>query len=534
MDLRQLSSHLSKQQRQNIIITFEKGQKVQRTHQTVSADVTEACSRLRNWGVQPGMRVGVLSCNCYHWIIYDVALLELRAISVAFTDDFAAASADELIEKYSLSLLLIQSSDQEHKNSQSSAVALIDGENRGIKTIDRPLSSMDHEFDNPGLIFSSGSSGKLKGLKLSRPGIEASVDAFTTVADPRPDDCLLLFLPISNFQQRLMYYSALWFGFNLIVTDPSRLFRALKDLHPTILIAPPMLYEAFETRFCNLPPWKQKAGKILGNIVGVLPFPSLRQRLARLIFKEAYEALGGKMRFMVTGMAPIKRSTLEFFKLMQLPLFETYGIIEFGGIALNLPGANKMGSVGRLLPGVRVELAADGEVIAIREHRIASGYFECGEGEEEQTFISHDRLATGDVGRFDQDGYLYLIGRKREMIVTAGGIKIHPEIMEAAIDACPDVARSVVFASPDAPTLVAVVLAKNPQDESAKFRIQQFIDNISETRSALTIGRIIFTDVAFSRENGFLRPNLKLDRKKIGHHFLSNTLESSAILARSA
>lgn len=533
MDLRQLSSHLSEQKRQNVIVTFENGQKVERTHQTVSAEVTEACAWLRTWGVQPGMRVGILSCNCYHWIIYDVALLELRAISVAFTDDFTAMSADELLEKYSLSLLLIQSSDQAHRSTRSSAVALIDGENRGIKTIDRLPSPIDAEFDNPGMIFSSGSSGKLKGLKLSRRGIEASVNAFTKVADPRPDDCLLLFLPISNFQQRLMYYSALWYGFNLILTDPSRLFRALKDLHPTILIAPPMLYEAFETRFYNLPPWKQRAAKILGNVLGVLPFRSLRQRLARLIFKDAYEALGGKMRFMVTGMAPIKRSTLELFKLMQLPLFETYGIIEFGGVALNLPGANKLGSVGRLLPGVCVELAPDGEVIAIREHRIASGYFECAQGEEEQTFISHDRLATGDVGRFDHEGYLYLIGRKREMIVTAGGIKIHPEIVEAAIDACPDVARSVVFASPEAPTLVAVVLAKDPQDELAKLRIQQFVDDISEKRR-LIIGKVIFTDIAFSRDNGFLRPNLKMDRKKIGQHFLNDTRESSAVLTRGA
>ena len=124
------------------------------------------------------------------------------------------------------------------------------------------------------------------------------------------------------------------------------------------------------------------------------------------------------MRFMVTGMAPIKRATLELFHLMELPLFETYGMTEFGGIALNTPRSSKLGSVGRLLPGVRVELAADGEVIAIREHRIAATYFECGAGEVEQTFISHDRVATGDVGRFDDDGYLYLIGRKKEMIVT--------------------------------------------------------------------------------------------------------------------
>lgn len=534
MDLRKLSSHIYEQKRQNVILTFEKGQVIRRTHQTVHADVVAACARLKNWGVQPGMRVGILACNCYEWIIYDLALLELRALSVAFTEDFAGMTADELIDKYALSLLLIQGSDQAHRNSQSHAVAFIDAENSRVKAIERQRSQTDWEFDNTGIVFSSGSSGRLKGLSLSRRGIEASVDAFTKVAEPRSDDCLLLFLPISNFQQRLMYYSALWYGFNLIVTDPTRLFRALKDLHPTILIAPPMLYEAFETRFYNLPRWKRRTAKVLGTVAGSLPSRSLREKAARLLFKNAYEALGGKMRFMVTGMAPTKRSTLELFQLMQLPLFETYGMTEFGGIALNLPGANKLGSVGRLLPGVRAELACDGEVIAIREHRIASGYCECAEGEENQTFIGPDRVATGDIGRFDDDGFLYLVGRKKEMIITAGGTKIHPEIPEAAIDACPDVARSVVFADLAGPTLAAVVLPKNPRDESAKVRIRQFVDEVSKRQSAVAIGRIIFTDLAFSRENGFLRPNLKLDRKKIGQHFLYESTEPPQAVARSA
>ena len=219
---------------------------------------------------------------------------------------------------------------------------------------------------------------------------------------------------------------------------------------------------------------------------------------------------------------------------MQLPLFETYGMTEFGGIALNVPGAARMGSVGRLLPGVRVELAADGEVIAVREHRIASTYFECAEGEAEQTFIGPDRVATGDVGRFDEDGYLYLIGRKKEMIITAGGTKIHPEIPESAIDACPEVARSVVFADADSPALVAVVLPRNPNDASAKMRIQKFVDEISEQKPAMAVSKVIFSEHAFSRENGFLRPNLKLDRKKIAQHFLNGNGAGGTSATRSA
>jgi long-chain acyl-CoA synthetase len=534
MDLRKLTSHIAERSSTNVILTFEKGQVVSRSHQTVVADIRAACSRLEAWGVKPGMHVGILACNCYQWIIYDLALLELRALSVAFTDDFAGMSADELIEKYSLSLLLVQASDQAHRSSQSGAVGLMDAESSETKAMDRPRGQTDSEFDTIGVVFSSGSSGRLKGLTLSRRGIEASVDAFTKAVEPRSDDRLLLFLPISNFQQRMMYYSALWYGFDLIVTDPTRLFRALKDLHPTLLIAPPMLYEAFEGRFYNLPVWKRRMATVLGKLAGILPGRSLREKAARALFKDAYEALGGRMRFMVTGMAPTKRSTLEMFRLMQLPLFETYGITEFGGIALNLPSANKLGSVGRLLPGVQVELRPDGEVIAIREHRIASGYCECAEGEEQQTFVSPDRVATGDIGQFDDDGFLYLVGRKREMIITAGGTKIHPEIPEAAIDACPEVARSVVLADPDANGLVAVVLPRNPEDKSAEARIRQFVDEMGERQPGITVGRIIFTDSPFSRENGFLRPNLKLDRKKIMQHFLHATAEASTAVARSA
>ena len=527
MDLRKLILHMEGKKRQNVIITFEKGQVVKRTHDAVRADALVACEKLRKWGARPGMRVGIWAFNCYEWIIYDVALLQLRALSVAFTDDFAGMSADELIEKYSLSLLLVPHSEKAHKNSrQAEAIAFIDAENDGIRAIDRPPAQADWEFEHTGLIFSSGSSGKLKGLKLNRKGIEVSVDAFTRAVEPHPDDCLLLFLPISNFQQRLMYYSALWYGFDLIVTDHTRLFRALKDLHPTLLIAPPMLYEAFETRFYNLPAWKRRAARAIGGIVRLLPSQSLRKKLAQKIFKDAYEALGGKMRFMVTGMAPIKRSTLELFHLMELPLFETYGMTEFGGIALNTPRSSKLGSVGRLLPGVRVELAADGEVIAIREHRIAATYFECGEGEVEQTFISHDRVATGDVGRFDNDGYLYLIGRKKEMIVTSGGAKIHPEIPEAAIDASPDVARSVVFADPDSPNLTAVIVPMSLEDASVQSRIQEFVDQINDRNPGYVVGKVIFANQTFSRESGFLLPNLNSIEERLLSTFWMTTAEA--------
>lgn len=528
IDLRALQARIAAQQHKNSVFTFEKGQVVKRSHADVHADVAAACARLTAWGLQAGMRVGICAPNCYEWVIYDLALLELRAVIIAFPDEFAKVRRDDLCAKYELSLLLVSKADAQPENDRYAPVAYLDGENTEFKNVSPGRRDTDPDYDRVGCIFSSGSAGGLKGLTLNRRGIEASIDAFAQAVSPQHDDCLLLFLPISNFQQRLMYYAAFWYGFDLIVTDPNRLFRALKELHPTILIAPPTLYEAFETRFYNLPPWKRWMAQLLADIALNIPIRSIREKTARLLFKEVYEALGGRLRFMVTGMAPIKRSTLKLCRRMQLPLFETYGLIEFGSVSLNLPGANKLGSVGRLLPGVNLEFATDGEIIAHREHTIALGYFECAGEESKKTFISNGSVATGDIGRMDTDGYLYLVGRKKEIIITSGGEKVHPELLEAEIDACVEVARSVVFRSPDSPALVAVVLPKNPQEKDVRNRIQRFIDGVNERRPSMSVGKVIFTDLAFTRENGFLLPNLKLDRNKIAQTFQSQITNKGA------
>lgn len=517
MDLRKLASRVLERSEARRIITLIHERPVESSHAELAMQVTAVVALLRSWGVRAGMRVGLRAPNSLRWIVFDLALIELRAVCVAFTDDFANASAAALAEKYRLSLLVVGTQERGTHPPEVNYVAYIDGENGDVRAIDRELNATDAGFDHPWMIFSSGSSGGLKGLMLNRRGVEEWVEAFTERVMPRQDDRLLVFLPLSNFQQRPMVYAALWYGIDMILTNPARMFIALRDLAPTILVAPPALYEVFETRFSSLPAPKRLAARTLGRIAAMLPEP-LGRRIARALFRQAYAALGGKMRFMVTGMAPIKRSTLELFAMMQLPLFETYGLVECGSIALNAPGAAKIGSVGRPLRGVEVTLAGDGEIIVRREHPTANGYFECAPGENERTFIGEHRVATGDHGRLDEDGYLYLIGRKKEIIITAGGEKVHPEAVEADIDACPDVAKAVVFGSDGTSSLAAVILLKQPDDAAAKARVDRHVERWN-ARRRVEVGKIVFTDQPFSRENGFLRPNLKLDRPRIREHF---------------
>lgn len=517
MDLRKIVDRILSCTANNAVYTFEQGRTVRRTFAELHGDILAASARLAQAGVKPGMRVGIQAPNCWDWIVHDLALIQLGAVSIAFTADFARWRTKDLIEKYDLAMLLV--GIDKPANDSAPHVYRFGTDNCSVRARPDVNVAVDPEYRRPGLIFSSGSSGGLKGLVLNRLGIEACVDAFTLAVRPQRDDRLLLFLPISNFQQRLMYYSALWYGFDLVVVEPVHLFRALQELMPTILIAPPAFYETFETRFYNLPSRKQRLARALARMIGWLPSAAFRRKLAQRVFGPAHQALGGKIRFMVTGMAPIRRSALELFLMMQLPVFETYGLIESGSVSLNLPGANRLGSVGRLLPGVRVELASDGEILVYREHPIAVSYFESAEGESERTFLG-DAVATGDIGRFDEDGYLYLVGRKKETIVTSGGEKVHPAVIEADIGGCPDVDRVVVFGRKNSATLAAILLPKQPSDAAAKARISQFVEHLNQQRwRNVTVDKIIFTEQTFSLDNGFLRPNLKLDRTRIAEHF---------------
>ena len=488
------------------------GKPVRHSYADLAADVAHAKEQLTSWNVKAGVRVGMFAPNSYAYIVYDLALIRLGAIAVPFTDDFAGTLNRELIEKYNLALLLLSQKAKHTFDASDRHVAFIDGENSDVRALDRlPYANGDEE-DDLCLAFSSGSAGGLKGLVISRSGAEATLPPVVEAIGVSHKDRLLLFLPMSNFQQRMMYYASIWYDFDIAVTEYTQLYPALKILEPTILIAPPIFYQLTHTRFAAaLKDWKTRAA---ARVISWLPDAGLRQSLSQRLFKDVYGLLGGRMRLLISGMAPLNRNTVDFFNSVQLPLSESYGMVEAGSLTYRPPSSKKYGSVGKPLRGVTMSFEEDGEIIIHREKFLTRKYFQCVPGENENTFVGANRLATGDMGKFDAEGYLNLLGRKKELIITPGGYKVHPEVLEGELNACTDVVQSVIFQKQGVSHLTCVVVSDQNRSDGVSARIRNYVDAMMAGRK-IRIGEILFAEEPFSAQNGMLRPNLKLNRKAI-------------------
>jgi long-subunit acyl-CoA synthetase (AMP-forming) len=518
MEFRQLVAALPG--KKSAIYTFQRGQTARHSHADLHGDVLRARDGLRAWGVKKGSRVGIYAPNSYAWLVHDLALIELGAISVPFTDDFAGKIGQDLLDKYNIALLLISKTHARLFPQKPAHVAFIDGDNDGVRALERPPSGDQDEADQHSLVFSSGSAGGLKGLIISRKGVEDTLPPIIEALGIGPGERLLLFLPLSNFQQRNMCYSALWYDFDIIITDYTQLFAAMPALNPTVLIAPPVLYQMIHAEYEKLPGWKKSLADILGGAIALLPSASARQALARKVFRDFYKQFGSNIRLLATGMAPIRRNIGAFFAQLQLPLCESYGMVEAGSITFRPAASREYGSVGKLLRGIKASIEADGEIIISRDYPLTLRYFQCADGENERTFVAPGRIATGDMGRLDGDGNLFLLGRKKELLITPGGVKLHPESIEQELNNSPDVVHSVLFMRRDAAHLTCVVDLVPPGGEEARARVTKFANGLPAAKRAAPFVEVIFAAEPFTVENGMLRPNMKIDRKAIAARYL--------------
>jgi long-chain acyl-CoA synthetase len=394
------------------------------------------------------------------------------------------------------------------------------------------------EDDLATLIYTSGTTGPPKGCMLThRNLVTAALRVQTNVKDG--SDTILLFLPLAHTFGRLVHQSSAFYGSTVgFVADPARIGEALAAMRPTILPAVPRIYEKIHAGVLDQIESAGRAKRRLGLwALGVgarasrlrradrpVPAPlAAKERLAdRLVFAKVKQKLGGRLRVGVSGAAPLGMDVLEFFHSLGMLVIEGYGLTETASsLSVNDPDDFRFGTVGRAVAGTEVRLDEDGEIL-VRSDTVFAGYFKDPEATA-AAFTDDGWFRTGDVGEIDEEGFVKITDRKKDLIITAGGKNIAPQNLENALKASRFVSQALVVGD-GRPYIVALVTL-DPAEIGATGRephelVQEVVDEVNRDRVRVEqIKRFAILARDFTQEDGEVTPTLKLRRKVVHEHF---------------
>lgn len=503
---------------------FDADRLVTKTFAELRRDIVEVADSLTAVGVRSGMRLGILGENSYQWLTYELALTTMSVITVAFpVEEFRARTHSEMQKDFALNALLMSAAEHRRRQPELAWVATL-AEPNGQESRLAPL-DVAHEHDEivPAdiftMAFSSGTTGSPKCIMFSRCGTEEIIAAYNREFPFRRDDSILVALPLAAYQQRLMVYVAILHGFDIALVSYAELMRGMREMSPTIIAGPPAFYELLEKQIDALSPIKRAILIGAGTALRVLPRVA-RGPIQKRIFKSYHQIYGGRPRLLMQGMAAGRMKTLKLFGLLGLPLVQVYGLSETGLISWNLPGWNRLGSVGRPIRPNTIELRADGEIVVRNARSPGVGYYRMDAAEQAQVFCQDGTIASGDIGRIDSNGYLHIIGRKKNIIVTRGGCKFHPEPIEQALLAHSMVRQAVVTGGESLGVVCAVIVLTDDSDEREADNVRIFLDEINKGLPAGSqIDRTVFTTEEFTVANGLLSRSLKINRQAVAERF---------------
>jgi len=458
---------------------------------------------LRELGIGPGDRIGILASNSLEWVLLDLAALRLAAVTAGFEPGKFDPDA-ALLTRYRLAVLFTDRFAGGIGGSSPQASTVPDG-TEGIRRIGDvaglienagPAGSLPAVEYGPGDIttikFTSGSTGEPKGLAATVGSIDSSISAVQEMFGHSGTDNLLVFLPLSLLQQRYWIYSALRFGHDVTVSTYEAAFAAMRRVDPTVVMGVPAFYETAK---------KHIESKARGAGRG----EALRAA-ARGLF-------GDRIRYLWTGSAPARPSMLRFFTEVGMPIYEGYGLNETCIVSKNHPRAHREGSVGQVLPGKKVLLDVDGVISVYSEHPVSRRYEYAAPGESERVFGAGGAVRTGDLGYIDDDGFLFIRGRADDVIVLDNGKKVIVRPLEEYLKASPAIEECVVLC-PTQTHLVAVVSpAGEPADEGA-ITARLASANATFSRDE-QIRSVVIAPEPFSVANGMLTSQFKPRRQRI-------------------
>ena len=516
-------------------------------------------------GVAKGDRVAILGRSRLEWTLSDFALVSIGAVPVPIYPTSSGPECAYILEDSGARMLVVEDQDQEEKLGPHlaglpalehvftmaaagvKATPLADVAARGVALLAREPSSVADarqavgEEDVLTIVYTSGTTGPPKGCVLLHRNYWAMVDMVDKVPDFwRERDVAVLFLPLAHVFGRLVEIACARRGITIaFCPDPANVGPAVAVVRPTILPSVPRVYEKVHAgvtaSFAKATGAKRKlidwalevgyrASACREQRRRYPPLLALQHVLAdRLVLSKVRARLGGRLRLSLSGGAPLGTDVCSFFHALGIPILEGYGLTECGTAAtLNHPGNFRIGKVGLPFEGCEVKIAEDGEIL-IRGENVFAGYY--GNEEATRAVLTEDGwLRSGDVGSIDEDGFLAITDRKKDLIITAGGKKISPQNIETALKAAPLVSQALVVGDrrPYVTALITVDQAEvaKLRPEEVRAAVDRAVASVNEELGRVEqIKRFALLPRDFSAEEGEVTPTLKLRRRVCEEHF---------------
>ena len=457
------------------------------TAREVDEEVRATAKGLIAAGVQIGDRVAIMARTRYEWTILDFAIWYAGGVVVPIYDTSSAEQIDWILnDSHSVGIIvetpalrdLVQTvlpSHTRHVWTMTDDVLAIlrqAGQHIGDDEIDRRRNALVPS-SLATLIYTSGTTGKPKGVQLTHANFLAECGNVVQGASElflKPGGSTLLFLPVAHVFGRMVEIGSIAAGLHMAhCSDPAgRLPMDLASFKPTFVLAVPRIFE----KIYNGAEARAEAagkGKIFKKAAdvaiaysealdkkGMSPVLKIKHALFdKLVYSKIRAGMGGNVEAAISGGAPLGVRLGHFYRGAGVTILEGYGLTETtAGATLNLYGAHRVGSVGRPIPGTSVKIAEDGEVL-IRGPIVMQGYWQ-NDNANSEVFDGERWFKTGDLGKLDDEGFLYIVGRKKELIVTAGGKNVAPAVLEDRLRAHPLVSQCMVVGD-NQPFIAALV-----------------------------------------------------------------------------
>jgi long-chain acyl-CoA synthetase len=440
---------------------------------------------LKELGFQAGDKLVILSENRPEWVITDLAVLCAEGITVPLYTSLVSDQVAYIIEDSDASFVVVSDVEQWKKVKPlvsrlkkvrryitfvpetpedvfSFGDVLHKGRERAAHNpliFEKEVSAVRPD-DVASIIYTSGTTGVPKGVILTHSNFLSNIRTAAELLPFSEKDTVLSFLPLSHVLERMVMFTYIYRGCTIAFAESlEAVADNLQEVRPTIMVSVPRVFEKFYSRVIDAVLagsavkrriffWALKVGRECGrrNLAGVkIPrWLGLRKKLAhKLVFSKIVERTGGRVRFFVSGGAPLSKDIAEFFYAVGLYIMEGYGLTETSPVlAVNTFENLKFGTVGKPIPGVQIRIAPDGEILC-RGPNVMKGYYK--KPDETREAFEGGWFHTGDIGHLDADGFLVITDRKKDIIVTAGGKNVAPQPIENLLKTSPFVSGALVI-----------------------------------------------------------------------------------------